>query len=108
VARSRPDLKVIAIFYPQYEDELDNILPDYDSNLWEHSFDITEDIIELGIRDALLTEDDQYSSDEFLPDEIRDAHGGPFQVVVESSIHAYFQALLGGYYSPDPLHYPIT
>ena len=97
LARSRPDLQVIATFYPEYMGPRENyIYPDYDSELWETTFDVTEEIIEMGIEEALQIEDNQFSSDALKPEWIDEQHDGPFKIEVEDAIREYFEQLLNG------------
>jgi len=97
LAQSRPDLRAIAVFHPQYENTRGDIWPDEDSPLWGQTFDVTEEILNIGIKEALSIEDDQIESDELLPPWIDEQHDGPFKVEVENAIESYFTALLGSY-----------
>lgn len=98
LACSRPDLRIIATFYPQYDAD-GYIYYEQDSELWGTTFDVTDKIVEMSYDEAVGIEDDQLESDALLPVWIEEQHGGPFRIEVRDSIENYFKELFGPYYS---------
>lgn len=55
-------------------------------------FDVTDKILAMSEEERAELHDDDYPSDDLVPDEIRDAHSGPFRVEVEQAINDYFSS----------------
>ncbi len=53
-------------------------------------FDVTDKVLAMSEEQRAELQDDDYPSDDLVPDEIRDAHTGPFRVEIEQAIEDYF------------------
>ena len=95
--RIDPDLKIIATFYPQrsYSDRSGDFYDDIENSLWGHQYDVTTEILDMGLEDALAIQDFDYESDQLIPTEVIDNHfPHPYGVEVEESIRHFFEHLL--------------
>jgi hypothetical protein len=79
--------RIIALFVPQAE--IGKRIQDCDEDTWRR-FDVTDAILAMGQEKALALQDDQYETDELLPEDVKGGWDGPFRVVVERAIENYF------------------
>jgi hypothetical protein len=80
--------RIMATFQPQawindYATEIDGA----------KKFDCTKEILRLSPKDVRRLRDDQYDTDNLLPEEIRKTHNGPFYVAVRDEIFDFFKKL---------------
>jgi len=82
--------RIFALFIPQYINDADGDIYKYPREQWI-TVDVTDAVVALGKKKALLVEDDQCSSDELIPEWIISSNNGPFAVEVEHAIREYFK-----------------
>jgi hypothetical protein len=56
-------------------------------------FDCTKTVLRLSLAEIKKLRDDQYETDNLLPDSVMGSHSGPFYVSVENAIDEFFDAL---------------
>jgi len=84
--------RIIAKFIPQHDENTHRMISDVvDNESGEVRFDVTDEILEMGREKALKIKDDRDESDALLTDEVKGEHDGPFRIVVEDAIRAYFE-----------------
>jgi hypothetical protein len=77
--------RIMATFQPQAW--ISNYAVNIDG---EKTFDCTEEILRMSAREIQDLDDDQNSTDDLLPDEVRGDHNGPFYVAVRDKVNEFF------------------
>lgn len=79
--------KITATFIPEawisdYAVEIDG----------KKTWDATEDVLKLSAKEIKALEDNQYNTDDLVPDSVFGGHSGPFRVEIENAIRNFFKA----------------